>query len=539
MKRLVSFILALCMVFALAACGKDDTTNNNPTNNNPSQGSNAQGNNNAQGDGAATDTSALPTTLTIGTTKKVTVAFDGANEAHKYGFALCCDMLVYIDSNGEVKSNILESWESTNEGLTMTLKEGITFTDGKPCTAEDILFTFVDANERGMGDSSWTVYFDWDNAKISNNGLTLFIPTPEPYAPGIIALTRTSAYIKCKAFVEEHPYGDEIWWDTVEGTGPYECVEQVDGAYVKFKLRDNYWGDEEYVYDEIQVNYYSDQNAIAIELENGVIDVAMDVNSFTYNQFGEKDGFTTMLHGEGNITCVSFDETLVPAVANPKVREAIALAFNADEAGIVGADGMYAVADSVLPSTCFGYKPLGTYNNGSEADIAKAKQLMAEAGYPEGFSCLLSVRDRDAALGEVAQGALAKIGIKCEFEALEFMNMIMKEKDGKVECTVTQLQTDNSGEPSDVYSKFTTNNDTPLGVIQDKEFNELCDKANKEVDPAKREALVNQILDFIYDGNYRVYLYEAQKAWIYKNGVVPEGFDAWLGNNPGGFRLVK
>lgn len=537
MKRLVSCFLAICMLFALAACGKDDAGNNNATNDNDAaQNNNVDQNSDA---GKNNDVSSEPQKLTVGSTNKVTLSFDGANEANTFGFALCCDMLVYIDTDGEVKSHILESWESADEGLTMTLKEGVTFTDGKPCTAADILFTFRDANERGMGSKDWVEYFDWDNAEISNNDLTLFIPTPEPYAAGIVSLTRTSAYIKSEAFLEEHPFGDEIWWDTVQGTGPYECVEQVDGAYSLYKLRDNYWGDEEFVYDEIQFNYYSDQNAMAIELQNGVIDCALDISAFYYNEFSDDSDYTTKKHGEGNIVCVAFDEKAIPAFQNEKVREAISLAFNADEAGIIGAEGMYEVAESILPKSSFGYKSTGAYLNGSEADIERAKELMAEAGYADGFDCTLTVRDNFVGIGEVVQGALSKIGIRCEFEALEFMNFIMKNRSNEIELTVAQVQSDNSGEPADIYSNFMTTQDADLGVIFEDDFNELCNKANTTVDPVERQKLVEEIQDYIYEGNYRVYLYEQQKGWVYKVGTLPEDFECYWGNIPGGFRLEK
>lgn len=548
-KRLLGMILALCMLLGLCACGGESAPASTPDaasssgaaetpeEQEPEQGA-PEGEPAEEGAPAEAE-SALPDTLTIGTTSKVTVSFDGSDESNTFGCALCSDMLVYIDTDGEIKSHILESWESTDEGLSMTLKEGVTFTDGRACTAEDILWSFVDANERGSGAAEWVEYFDWDNAEISDDGLTLFVPTFSPYAPGIITLTSGSAYIKSKSYFEDHPATDEIWWDTVEGTGPYECVEQVDGAYATYRLRDNYWGDEEFVYKEITFNYYSDDNAMAIELQNGAIDVMLDTTAFYVEEFEGNADFIVKRHGEGNIVCLAIDPVLVPEYQNEKVREAIGLALNADEAGLIGTSGMYVVADSVFPTTCLGYKSTGTYLNGSEEDIAKAKELLAEAGYPNGFSMLLSVRDNSTDVGEYIQGALGKIGITCEFEFLEFMNFIMKNRSGEIACTVDQVQTDNSGEPSNVYSMMMTTQPSTLGVIMDDEFNDLCRQASTTIDEAERISILEQIQDYVYEGNYRYALYEQQKGWVYKAGVLPEDFECYWGNIPGGFRLEK
>ncbi|MBE6017352.1 MAG: ABC transporter substrate-binding protein, partial [Lachnospiraceae bacterium] len=476
----------------------------------------------------------------IGSTQKVTVPLDGANEANMFGFGVCMDMLVYTDTDGSLTSDILESWESTDEGLTMTLKEGVNFTDGRACTAEDVLWTFLDSIERGAGSDNWESVFDWDNAEISNNDLSLFIPTFEPYAPGIISLTTGSAYIKSKSYVEEHPYEDPIWWDVVEGTGPYECVEQIDGAYSLYRLRDNYWDkDRKFKFDEIQFNYYSDQNAMAIELQNGVIDVALDINDYYYKEFSDNPDYVTKLHSEANMTTVSFDETMVEAFKDIRVREAISLAFNADEAGIVGAAGMYTVAESILPKNCFGFKSEGATLNGSDEDIARAKELMAEAGYPDGFNVKLTVRDRDADIGEYVQGALSKIGINCEFEAMEFMNYIMANRNGEIECTMGEIMSDNAGEPALVYQSFTTDQSSTLGVIFDEEFNELCKKATATVDKEARKKLVEEIQDYIYDNYYRVVLYEKAKAWVFRADSLPADFEIYAGNKVFGLRNMQ
>lgn len=542
-KKLLGIILALCMLLSLCACGggNSESTPGAPASTPEAAEPAESGEPAAPAEEGAPEEaeSTLPSTLTVGTTSKVTLSFDGADEANTFGFALCMDMVVYVDTDGQVKSHILDSWDLTDEGVTMTLKEGVTFTDGRPCTASDILWTYTDAISRGAGASDWETYYDFDNAEVSEDGLTLFIPTYEPYAPGISGLTQASPYVKSQSYFEEHPVEDEIWWDTVEGTGPYECVEQVDGAYATYRLRDNYWGDEEFVYEEITFNYYSDQNAMAIELQNGAVDCILDTSSFYVNEFSNDPEYIVKLHGEGNIINLAVNTKLVPEFNNELVREAIGLALNADEAGVIGADGLYEVSASIMPENCFGYIDAGSYMNGSDEDIERAKELMAEAGYPDGFTVTLTVRDNAEAVGEYVQGALSKIGINCQFECLEFMNFIMADRSGEIAITLGEWQTDNYGEPSLVYSKMNKDANSALGVIYDDEFYDLCIKCTGTIDEAERAELTAEIQHYVIDNNWVFPLYEKQKGWVYRAGTLPDDFECYWGNIPGGFRLAK
>ena len=122
---------------------------------------------------------------------------------------------------------------------------------------------------------------------------------------------------------------------------------------------------------------------------------------------------------------------------------------------------------------------------------------------------------------------------------MEFMNYIMANRNGELECTIADCQGDNSGEPSNVYTKFTTDQNSNLGVIFEDDFNELCKKASTTVDASERQKLVEEIQDYIYEGNYRIYLYEKQKGWVYNSSVLPEDFEIYCGNFIFGLRRTK
>lgn len=544
MKKIIACLLAICVIASLAACGSSNNTSD-PTKAADNSGNNAQTETAAPADnsGSGEETQAAdsegPRKLVVGSTSKVTASFCGENESNAFGFALGMDPLVYLTPDGEVKSDILESWESTDEGVSMTIKDGITFTNGEPFEASDIVWMYQHQLENGgsRGDVKITDFFDLANAKVLEDGKTAFIPSFEPCAPGIKMF---KDYVRDASFFAEHPETDTIWWNTCQGTGPYEVVEQVDGSHLTMKLRDNYWGDKsQFVFDEIQFNYYGDQNAMAIELQSGAIDVALDVNSFYYGEFEGNDEYITKKHGEGNLTSLALDATQIEAINDEKVREAIGLALNADEAGLIGADGMCESALSPLPKNCFGYEEVGGYLNGSEADIAKAKDLLKEAGYENGFDIALQVRDRDGALGEYLQAALTKIGLNCTLEEMEFQNYRAAMSDGLITATIGEIQTDNSGEPLNAYVYFTTSQSTMCGTIPDDDFNALCAKATATVNEAEREKLVKQIQEEAYDFSYRYWLYEKQKGWVYRAGVLPDDFEAYYGNVPMGFRFCK
>lgn len=528
MKRYLALVLALLMLLSCTACGGDENQGGGPTNNNPVS-------NESNGNGSTTEEEHVSKTLTVGTTNDVTIPFDNVNSTNINGFGLCYDRLTYLDPyTGERVSNVLNDWYYEDDlHLVLKVKEGVTFTDGTPMTGEDLVYTFSDEVARGSNNAANLGNFDWEGATVSDDGLTVTIPTFEEYAPGITSLS--SSWIENKAYDEAHPTDDVAWWDTVQGTGPYYCVEQVDGAYSTYALRDNYWGDEEYEFDTVVIKFYSDLNALFIDYENGVIDVALNIGSYNYETAlsGGVDNTTVKLVGDGNPVDFCIDYTKVEAWNNPLVRQAVAHAINLDDIGIAGFEGMYKINGSLLPETAAYYENVGVY----EYDPDLARELLAEAGYENGFSFTLVTYEKYADLSEALQAQLAAVGITLTLDVGQMLPQLKRILAGEAESSLMNANTDNSSEPSLAYNKLVANSQTPTASIYDEEWNALID-SSYTMDAAKREQIIKDIQQSFYDNVWQIPLVEKCEAWCYRSDVLPENFEAYVGGTSV-FRVEK
>lgn len=525
LKRFLALLLALAMTLALAACSSDGAGNND-TEKDDSNVSN--------GDTGNTENTE-PKTLMLGTTKATTVPFDNTATRNTNGFAICYDKLTVIDPyTNEIVSFILDDWYYEDDTtLVLQIKEGVTFTDGTTLTGEDIIYTFVNGIELGASSASALKNFDWDNATVSEDGLTVTIPTFAPYAPGISAL---DLYIENKAFDDAHPADDEIWWDTVQGTGPYYCVEQVDGAYSLYALRDNYWGDEEYEYDYIEFKFYAEETAMFIDYDLGNIDVCMNVGSFNYGEIldGKYENTAAKLYGQGNMLYLFVDDNQVEAWKNEKVRQAVAHALDLNALGIAGMDSIYILDNSFLPANAKGYKAVGA----AEYDVDLAKQLLAEAGYENGFEMELVVRDIYQNMAVAIQNALGKIGITVTVTTVEFGDMIARYQSEQAPAGIWTVPSNNSGEPATIYSTFAQGGSFPFAIIEDPEWQSLVDQANSVVDEEAREKIIVEMQEYVLENSYMITLCELAQAWCFNTEVLPETFELYAsGGAPDGLRM--
>lgn len=528
-KKTIALLLACCMILALAACGTEKDSDSESTDAGSNSG--ASGSTSAAGDEGGTPESK---TLVVASTNDVTMNFaNDGNTYNVFGNCLCYDYLSYPNQySGERESCILESWTNADKMLTLKLKEGVTFTDGTPLTGEDVIWTYKRYVDAGTAGESLLV-FDWENAAVSDDGFTVTLPTFDDYAPGISALD--DYVIVCQAYQEAHPVDDESWFTTVQGTGPYYCAEQVSGVSSTYKLRDNYWGDEKFAYDTIVIKFYSDNTAMAIDMEDGKVDIVQELDTFTYEQIqnGAIENVTAKKMLEGNVAMFGVNSEKVKAWQDVRVRQAFAMAIDYDAIGIAGFGGLYERVDSLYPSSCIGY-----VSNPWEHNVEKAKQLMEEAGYGDGLTLKFCTRDRYADAAEVLQGQLAQIGVTLDMEITDGMTMFQRFGSEEIDCGMGIWMTDGSGEPSGIYNTAVDSNSKYIYRVLDKEWNELIVKCNTETDEAARIELLKELQQNYHDNIWQIVLLDHAKAWSYNADELGEDFELFRGGVPLGLRFI-
>lgn len=300
---------------------------------------------------------------------------------------------------------LAESWDSSEDGMshTFTLKEGVTFHDGTPFNAEAVCVNFDRwYNWTGLAASEALSYYygklfrgyvETPDAAVyksctpdGDNSVT--IELNQPFAGFIPALSLPAFAMQSPTALEEYdadgvggtaeaPTLSEYGQAHPTGTGPYKFDEWEPGEAVTLSAYDDYWGDPGQI-DEIIFRTIDDPTARRQALESGSID-GYDLVGPADTGALKDDGFTMVSRPPFTILYLAFNQA-VPALQDPKVREALSYAVDKDALITQVLPEGTEKATQFMPDVVNGWNPdVTTY----EYDPEKAKELLAEAGYTE------------------------------------------------------------------------------------------------------------------------------------------------------------
>ncbi len=381
MKRALTFLLAAVMLLSLAACGGNGGSNapagNTPANNEPA----------APAEPSTSD----PAPASSGTKDFVvamqadTTSLDphiGSNGNSNQVLNEMYETLLTFDADTNVIPLLAKEWSVSEDGRTYSfvLNEGITFHDGEPFTAEAVRATYL----RGMNDQTLSLYRsvkDWEDVKVTGD-YSCDIILKEPNNTFINKITQTRI-VSPKALARED-VGDYLAKNSA-GTGPYILSERVDGGYTKMVRNDNYWQEGPKV-DSLTFKVVPEDGSRLAMLQTGEAHVAIPV-PLTDTATIESDP-NLVLDVVPGITYryVTLNtEWALPdgrkPFADKRVRQALNYAFDSEAYAKVVFNG-YAVEPTSIFSTAILYHaPQTPY----KVDLEKAKSLMKEAGFEDGF----------------------------------------------------------------------------------------------------------------------------------------------------------
>lgn len=324
--------------------------------------------------------------------------------------SLIYDTLVRISGEDRhVEMDLAESYEynEDNTELTFHLRKGVKFHNGTELKASDVVFSyehFAAENNTGpftgvtgvRADDDYTVVFELDfpySATVPNE-VQMFCIISEAYYNEV---------------------GPEGYAENPVGTGPYKFVSWEKNVSVQLEaFEDNYMGAPDI--KKVEVIFMTDASARSNALEAGDVDYA-EIASASINIFQDNHDFT--MHTVETPSCNGpLFNMSVPEFQDVRVRQAIAYAIDRDQmVAAVYPDGGAAATSIWVPRMVVGYTedvPQYTY------DLEKAKALMKEAGYEDGFDAgQITCNSLGAKPAQVLQASLEKIGITTTIQTLE------------------------------------------------------------------------------------------------------------------------
>ena len=469
------FAMLLAIILLLSACG---TGSDNP----PAE----------SGSGETKDT------LIVGNSSEPTV-LDPPNQQNTPAGLInvnIYDGLVRQDNEtGEIVPCLAESWEQVDEyTMRFYLRDDVYFHDGSKFTAEDVKFTF----DRGAEAPMKAMIFDpFDPAKTNIiDEYTIELGTKEVFPPMLTYLTNNATLIVSKSAVEAAG-SDDVYGRNPVGTGAYKFVEWIAGDRVILERNEDYWG-ELPEFKNLIIRTISDDTTRAMALENGEIDIAFRLAPAQVETLSTSETAEVISFPGYTVEYCGLNSAYEP-LSDKRVRQALRYAVDMDTISEL-AYGEGTPADGPFMPTISSYVPADD-DQKYEQNIEKAKELLKEAGYENGFDLELLINESQSRLtmAEMLRNAWSAIGINTTIRTLEFSSLVSAVYEGTAQAFILGfIAGGNDGEF--FKDMFYTGKDGATWInYSNPEVDELFDLASSEMDTETRNNYFAEIQDILRD----------------------------------------
>ena len=524
-KKVISLMLAVCMVMGMTACGSSaSTADSQPA-----------------ADGTTSETQAATTDAAAATTestgdKELAVqigpdpetidpalnsAVDGGNMLlHAY------ECLLIVGEDGTLQPGQAESYEVSEDGLTWTfhLRDGLKWSDGSDLTANDFVYSWKRVCDPEVAapyaETVLGMVKGYDEA-IDGNLDALGVSAPDDSTLVVELANPCSYFGSLAAFATLSPVQEatieangEAWAtapETYVSNGPFYMTEWVPGSHITFSKNPYYWNADAIKLDRLKFVLMEDSNAAYSAYQTGEVLMIKDVPTEEIPSLeGTDDFYVDPIIGTYyislNIQKAPFDDV--------NVRKALSLAIDREYVASTLMQGTYTAASNFMGpgwmdtdgtefmSNANGGQPYIDTNN-FEADLEEAKQLLADAGYPdgEGFPTI-SYTTNDAGyhkvVAEYLQQAWAELGIDLQVNIVEWSSFTPMRRSGDFEVARNGWVGDYS-DPSNMLELFYTTNGNNDGKFSDADFDAAIDLSRSTLDAKERSTALHTAEDILMD----------------------------------------
>lgn len=325
------------------------------------------------------------------------------------------DALLERDNTGKLQLALATSWERINDTTwRFHLREGIKFHNGNDFTWEDVKFTFERLNDPEVSKFAWMAGMTKSVEIVNGDPWTIDITINQAInyyiqnIPQIWIMDKESTESRSVGDVGLHPIG----------TGAYKFVEWVKAAYIKLTANEDYWGGPPPIKNIVQKTITEASTRIAALL-SGEVDLVQNAPIEQYDVLAKNSNVVMVIQPDRRAMYLGFRNSPGFPTSDIRVRQAIEMAINVPELIDKLLYGHGTPASQVADPATVGYDP---DIDSLPYDPEKAKELLAEAGYSDGFTIKLSApNDRYVAGVEMCQATasyLAKVGITVKLDLM-------------------------------------------------------------------------------------------------------------------------
>jgi peptide/nickel transport system substrate-binding protein len=438
------------------------------------------------------------------------------------------DTLVAFDADGNIVPSLAERWEIPDPTTYIFhLRSDVVFHSGDPFTADDVVFSIerITAEETA---SPWAADFAGISALVVEDEHRLRIELDAPFAPFLDNLAKTF-----NAIMSRNALGaDGDASETIVGTGPFRFVEFVPGQRLVLERNPDYWKPGLPYLDGIEFLPFPDPVAQVTALRTGAVDWIEYVPDGEV-EFFQSDPNFTVVGGLGTNFRALYRNMERPPLDDARVRQAIAWALDREEivdVALFGVGGVPILGGPVPPGhwAHVDYMPY-------EQDFDRARALLAEAGYPDGFQMEMLINSNFAMLrtpAEVVQAQLAQVGIDLTIRLEEWTSYIDSVNRGDFNITV--LGTSGLSDPdSYLFTQLHSTQGRNQVSWDDATFDRLVEQGRVTVDQEERRRIYEEAQRHLIDQVPMAYLFHSTQYEAMSNDV--RGFVHWTNTSYLGF----
>ena len=451
--------------------------------------------------------------------------------------------LLNIDKDNNIIGGMAETWEVSEDGLTYTfhLRDGLKWSDGSEFTSEDFVYTFKRMADpmtaAPYGHDLLCMIKGYDEAENGNvDALAVSAPDAQTF---VVELSYPCVYFdKICAFAALSPVNQvtieangESWAidpATYVCNGSMKIKEWVPGSHILMEKNENYWNAEAVTADTIKFVLMEDMNAAYSAYKTGEVMFSRDVPTEEIPNLRENPEFHVAPILGTYYVSLNLEREYFQ---DPKVRQALSLALDRQYIADTIMQGTYSpavnfvgpgVSDAEAGSS-FQDTTIAEYGeffhvDDFEGDLAKAKELLADAGYPdgEGFP-MIEYMTNDAGynkpLAEYLQSAWGELGVNTEIKIIEWASFTPTRRNGDYDIARNGWVYDYD-DPSNMLNLFESTNGNNDGRYNNPEYDALIASARETVDKAEHYQL----------------LHEAEQLLLNDMGMIPIAYnnDFWL-----------
>ena len=507
MKKRIALLLAATMLMtSLAGCAGGSTG----TSSAGGEGSAAVSENGQEGEADSSSSGRTDVVIRVESPWSTFNPLDSSLYVEFYELNQMYETLVWVDDEGNTVPVLAESWEANEDGTeyTIHIRQGVKFHSGDELKASDVAFVLTQASQSPALKSNLGAF----KSAEAVDDYTVKITLEAPFAPLIPFLANIKIFSE-KFYNEQN--GD---LRTVEcGTGPYTLVDVDMDTEMNLTAFEDYWQGPAAIKD-IKFTVITDETTAAVAYMAGEVDFISTAASQFLEISAQPDLYSFEAVPTKHTALFYFNTERAP-FDNKLVRKALQHAVDRETMIQVAFEGYASPAYLQGDESCFGvdYDRAVMY----DYDLEKAKELLAEAGYPNGLDLgsLVTTEGYFEKCAVVLQSSLAEIGCTMEVEVMENTALTATTLAGDYDMMAggQSFSTDFAYAAKQYCSEYIGSNN--YSRLRNDRVDELFAEAERETDPEVRKELYGEAIEIITDEATMIPLFHKKLLFAWTKGL--------------------